>query len=100
MTPCTVVDGSGEICCIPIQGIQYFTVNTEISDTYFRKVGNELPDYTAIAVQFNVIISSESIIKVTKSITIKLVRCVARRGRWRVHKQFQSEITEDANLKG
>lgn len=38
VTPCTLVDGSGEICCVYIQGTEVSTVNTEMSDS-FEKLG-------------------------------------------------------------
>ena len=38
VTPCTFVDNSGEICCVYIQGVEVFTVNTETSDSFEKLV--------------------------------------------------------------
>jgi len=32
--PCTLVAGSEEMCCVYIQSIEVFNVNTEISDSF------------------------------------------------------------------
>jgi hypothetical protein len=103
VTPCTLVDGSGEICCVYIQGIEVFIVKTEISDS-FEKLGMSFQTTRHCikddSCSVNVIYSSQSIIKVTKSITIKLVRCVARSGRWRFHKKKVVRKNERCKFEG